>query len=61
MRNGLGAHLPFQKLRSDRLINAIKEVQDPALCERVKKMGNKIRSENGLEKAAQTLEEYFNL
>jgi sterol 3beta-glucosyltransferase len=58
-RRGFGAHLPFRRWTTPRLINAIRMADDPEVHQRVDALGEKIRSEDGLAAAIEALETYF--
>jgi UDP:flavonoid glycosyltransferase YjiC (YdhE family) len=58
-RMKLGVHIPVKKLTASKLIAAIKTVQAEHIKQAVLKMGQKIRSEKGLENAVNEIEKYF--
>ena len=58
-RQKLGYHIPFKKLTAQKLLEAIDGTQNPELKERCRNMAARIRSENGVEKAARLIEDYF--
>jgi UDP:flavonoid glycosyltransferase YjiC (YdhE family) len=58
-RQGLGYHIPFKKLTAQKLLEAVKETQTPEMKAHCRSMAARIRNENGVEKAARLLEDYF--
>jgi sterol 3beta-glucosyltransferase len=56
---GLGFHIPFKKLTSAELIDAIAKVQSSPIKQNAAALGKRIKAENGLEKAIGILENYF--
>ncbi|MBS1525952.1 MAG: glycosyltransferase family 1 protein [Bacteroidetes bacterium] len=60
-RKQLGVHIPVKKLNSVKLLAALKYVQGDEVKGNVVKIGEQIRSENGLENAVSEIEKYFNL
>ena len=58
-RNGLGVHIPVRKLTSEKLFKGIRHVQSAEIVRNVFAMGERIRNENGTEKAVAEIERYF--
>jgi sterol 3beta-glucosyltransferase len=56
---GLGVHIPFKKLTSEKLIDAIAKVGSPDIKQNVALLNERIKAENGLEKAIDILEKHF--
>jgi sterol 3beta-glucosyltransferase len=55
----LGVHIPIKKLTADKLMAAIELAQTDNIKNNSYAMGQKIRTENGLENAINELEKYF--
>ena len=55
----LGLHIPFKKLSAERLLRAIDATQAAPIVDRCRRIAEQIRKENGVEKAAQLIEDYF--
>jgi sterol 3beta-glucosyltransferase len=58
-RKNLGIHIPFKKLTTQRLLLAIEKTDDPEMQQNAIEIGERIKSENGLKKAIDTLQCYF--
>ena len=58
-RRGLGYHLPFKKLNAEKLLHAIDAVGAPQIADNCRIIAEHIRTENGVDKAARLLEDYF--
>ena len=56
---GVSVHIPFKKLKSDKLLSAITYVQTDEVKRNVAKIAEQIRNENGLENAVSEIEKYF--
>jgi len=54
----LGYHIPFKKLSSDRLLQAVESVQDPLIVENCRRVSVAIKAEDGVGRAAELIEEY---
>jgi UDP:flavonoid glycosyltransferase YjiC (YdhE family) len=59
-RKKLGVHIPVKSLSADKLISAIQKVQIHEIKNNVSAVGQEIRNENGLDKAINEIETYFN-
>jgi len=55
---GLGRHIPFKKLSSGRLLQAVHAVQDPLIVNSCQKIAAAIRTEDGVGRAVELIEEY---
>jgi sterol 3beta-glucosyltransferase len=55
----LGFHIPFKKLTAQNLLTAIDATQNPGILAHCRTTAAHIRSENGIEKAARLIEDYF--
>jgi len=55
---GLGRHIPFKKLSSDRLLQAVHAVQAPAIVANCKRAAAAIKAEDGVGRAVELIEEY---
>jgi UDP:flavonoid glycosyltransferase YjiC (YdhE family) len=55
---GLGRHIPFKKLSSGRLLQAVHAVQEPLIVDSCKKIAAAIRTEDGVGRAVELIEEY---
>ena len=55
----LGFHIPFKKLTSKRLIDALKKVEEPGIKANISTIAGKMKNEQGLEKAVREMETYF--
>ena len=60
-RKGLGVHIPVKKLTAERLIKAIGDAQAPGTVRNVSAMGERIRKEDGTERAVAEIETYFRM
>lgn len=58
-KKGLGLHIPVKKLDAKALLEAIQKVQTDEIKSKVLATGQKLRSEQGLERALTELEHYF--
>ena len=58
-RMKLGVHIPVKKLNSGKLLAALKYVQSGDVKRNVRKVGELIRNEKGLENAVEEIERYF--
>lgn len=58
-KRGLGFHIPFKKLTAEKLLHAIAATQTPSILENCRTTAERIRTENGAEKAASLIEDYF--
>ncbi|HEY4149816.1 MAG TPA: glycosyltransferase [Chitinophagaceae bacterium] len=54
----LGFHIPFKKLSPDRLLRAVSAAADPAIVGNCKTVAARIRSEDGVGRAVELIEEY---
>jgi len=52
----LGCHIPFKKLSSDRLLQAVRSVQDPLIVDNCKQVAAAIRMEDGVGRAVELIE-----
>jgi UDP:flavonoid glycosyltransferase YjiC (YdhE family) len=55
----LGCHLPFKSLSPEKLLQAIKAAEDPLIKENCRATAARIKTEDGLGKAVDLLEKYF--
>jgi len=58
-RKKLGVHIRAKKVTADKLISAIKKVQEKEIRDNVVSIGQKITNENGLQKSLDEIEKYF--
>lgn len=58
-RMSLGAHVPFKKLTSQKLITAIAKAQVSSVKQNVIETGDKINHEDGLANTVEAIEKYF--
>jgi len=58
-KKGLGLHIPVKKLDAKALLEAIQKVQTDEIKNKVLATGQKLRSEQGLERALTEIEHYF--
>ena len=58
-QHALGYHIPFKKLTAKNLLEAVNRTQTPKMKERCRSMAARIQTEDGVEKAARLLEDYF--
>lgn len=56
---GLGCHLPFKKLSSDSLLQAVQTVQDPLIVANCKAVAARIKAEDGVGRAVELIETAF--
>lgn len=54
---GVGKHIPFTKLTKTKLIKTLKEMQSDEMRIKVSSLGNKLKSEDGLTKALDFIEQ----
>jgi sterol 3beta-glucosyltransferase len=59
-RKRLGVHIPLKSLTADKLIFAIQHAQTDEVKNNIRVVGQQIRNENGLDKAIEEIETYFN-
>ena len=59
-RENLGIHIPVKSLNTKKLLSAIRAVQHTDIQKNVRKIGQKIKEENGLDRAIAEIEQYFN-
>jgi len=55
----LGYHIPFKKLSSVRLLQAVRYVQDPLIVENCRAVAARIKAEDGVGRAVELIEAYF--
>ncbi|MBJ6362494.1 glycosyltransferase [Paenibacillus sp. GCM10012307] len=53
---GIGRHIPFSKLNQEKLLQAIRELQDPVVYKIAATVAKQMKAENGLETALKFLE-----
>ncbi|MBO9604486.1 MAG: glycosyltransferase family 1 protein [Paenibacillaceae bacterium] len=53
---GIGRHIPFPMLSKEKLLQAIRELQDPAIGAKIAPIAKRMKAENGLESALQFLD-----
>jgi sterol 3beta-glucosyltransferase len=59
VEKGLGAHIPFKKLNSVKLLEAIATINETKVLQNVAILGERIKKENGLETTINFLLKYF--
>jgi sterol 3beta-glucosyltransferase len=55
----LGVHIPFKKLTTEKLSDAIRKTQAPEMIKSVAEIGEKINNEGGLGSTINKIEDYF--
>lgn len=58
-RNKVGVHIPFNKINSKKVRDAIRKVQNNSYVENAKKTGEAIKAEDGVNDAIDKIEAYF--
>ena len=60
-KKGVGVHIPFKKLTTQKLISAIEQTSSPEMRLKAFQLGEKINAEDGLSITIKKLEENFTL
>lgn len=58
-KNNIGVHVPFSKISTNRLLEAIEKTQNRKLAQNARELGEKINSENGVNESLDLIETYF--
>jgi UDP:flavonoid glycosyltransferase YjiC (YdhE family) len=52
-------HIPFSKISTNRLLEAIEKTQNGELAQNARELGEKINSEDGVNESLDLIETYF--
>ncbi len=54
----LGVHIPWRKLTASRILNALKQVEEPPIAQNIKTVNARLLKEDGVNVAIQAIEKY---